>query len=96
MVTLVLNEQKFQSSGGNVMTKIDMVNHPQHYNQGSFECIDVMEEIFGKACVENFCKCNAFKYIWRCDKKNGSQDIEKAIWYLNKILELNKGGNKPC
>lgn len=64
------------------------VNHPSHYNQGKFECIDVMVETFGKEATKNFCLLNAFKYVWRTNKKNGKEDIEKAVFYLNKLLEL--------
>ena len=67
---------------------IDNVNHPSHYNQGGIECIDAMVAAFGKEAVENFCLCNAFKYVWRNRDKNGFEDIDKAIWYLNKVKEL--------
>ena len=66
------------------------VSHPSHYTQGGIECIDAMESAFGKEAVENFCLCNAFKYIWRNKHKNGLEDIDKAIWYLNKFKELCK------
>ena len=66
----------------------DPVSHPPHYTQGGIECIDAMVAAFGKEVVANFCKCNAFKYIWRAVHKNGDEDIEKAIWYLNKHKEL--------
>ena len=73
------------------------VEHPKHYNQGKYECIDVMVETFGKEAAKNFCLLNAFKYVWRTGEKNGVEDIKKAIWYLNKILELegeqNEQGN---
>lgn len=64
------------------------VNHPSHYNQGGIECIDAMVAAFGKEAVENFCMCNAFKYVWRNRDKNGFEDIDKAIWYLEKVKEL--------
>ncbi len=66
----------------------DNVNHPAHYNQGKFECIDVMVEIFGVKNVKTFCLINAFKYLWRCNAKNGDEDVEKAQWYLDKYLDL--------
>lgn len=47
-----------------------------------------MEEAFGTYAVLMFCVCNAFKYVWRHSRKNGLEDIKKAIWYLNKYLEL--------
>lgn len=68
----------------------DNVNHPKHYETGKFECIDVMEETQGVEATINFCLCNAFKYIYRHFKKNGWEDIKKAIWYLNKAVELHE------
>jgi hypothetical protein len=47
-----------------------------------------MGAIFGKVAVKRFCLLNAFKYIWRCGRKNGVEDVKKAIWYLNKWVEL--------
>lgn len=63
------------------------VNHPAHY-QGKNECIDVMVAMFGKEAVKHFCMCNAYKYRFRADKKNGAEDIEKAEWYESKLIEL--------
>ena len=71
-------------------TDSNSVNHPSHYNQGKYECIEVMVETFGREAVRNFCLLNAFKYVWRTGEKNGDEDIEKAIWYLNKHLELGR------
>lgn len=70
----------------------DAVNHPIHYESlvGDLhiECIDAMRAAFGEDPVACFCLCNSFKYIWRHTSKGGNQDIKKAIWYLNKYLEL--------
>jgi hypothetical protein len=68
------------------------VAHPSHYNQGNIECIDAMVAAFGKEAVATFCHINAFKYLWRTEHKNGLQDIDKAIWYLNKYKELKASG----
>ena len=65
----------------------DNVNHPAHYEVGGYECIKVMQEVFGAEAVTHFCQCNAFKYVWRMNRKNGTEDAEKAVWYLNKYLE---------
>ncbi len=65
---------------------VDNVNHPSHYT-GRYECIDVMQDVFGDEATDNFCLCNAFKYIWRARKKNGLEDVKKAVWYLNKYIE---------
>lgn len=66
----------------------DNVNHPSHYCTGKYECIDVMIEVFGVEAVKNFCLCNSFKYNYRSGRKNGKEDLEKAIWYSKKYLEL--------
>lgn len=71
----------------------DNVNHPAHY-QGKNECIDVMVAMFGKEAVKHFCMCNAYKYRFRADKKNGAEDIEKAEWYESKLIELRGGENE--
>lgn len=66
----------------------EKVNHPDHYNTESFECIEVMGEVFGTEAVKNFCKLNAFKYLWRADAKDGMDDIRKAQWYLEHMRSL--------
>ena len=66
----------------------ERVNHPNHYTQGDIECIDAMQAAFGKQAVICFCVCNAFKYIWRHNNKNGMEDIAKAKWYLDKYVQL--------
>ncbi len=71
----------------------DNVNHPKHYSQGNIECIDAMVSAYGIETVIHFCMCNAFKYQWRFNAKNGKEDIEKCQWYQNKMLEL-KAENK--
>lgn len=70
------------------------VNHPSHY-AGKYECIDVMQDTFGTVSTMQFCLLNAFKYLWRCQKKHESdtEDVKKAVWYLNKYLELEGGEN---
>lgn len=69
----------------------EMVNHPFHYKNGKYEAIDIMIDVFGKDKVADFCELNAFKYLWRADNKGTDiQDKKKAIWYLNKYIELKK------
>ena len=68
------------------------INHPDRYAGGKFECIDVMLDVFGADAVKHFCILNAFKYVWRAEKKNGVEDIKKAIWYLIEYIKL--GGDE--
>lgn len=65
----------------------DAVESPEHYQGTDIECIDMMEVVFGPDDVDAFCLMNAFKYLYRCKKKNGMEDIAKAEWYLNRVKE---------
>lgn len=68
---------------------MDQVNHPSHYNQGKIEVIEFIEDQ-----KLGYHKGNAVKYICRAGKKDKSkekEDLEKAIWYLKRELELLKG-----
>lgn len=76
------------------MPRKEQVNHPNHYNQGQYECIAVMESIYGIEATMNFCLLCAFKYTWRTNDKDGIQDIDKAIWYLQKYKELQERSQK--
>ncbi len=58
---------------------------------GTVECIDAMLETQGVEAVIAYCYCCAFKYIWRKNKKNGLEDVKKAIWYLQKAVDLEGG-----
>lgn len=61
----------------------DEVNHPKHYtgHKADVECIMFTELLPSLAA-------NAFKYVWRCDDKgNQMEDLEKALWYLNRVIE---------
>lgn len=76
-----------------------MVSHPDHYNSGKFEVIDIIEE-FTKdlSGIEAVDTGNAIKYVLRWHKKNGVQDIKKAIWYLTHLaehLEEKENPSKP-
>ena len=69
--------------------KKDMINHPPHYTQGEIECIEAIKYINDKLHTEGYkgyCLGNFIKYIWRCNFKNGWEDIDKAIFYLNELL----------
>lgn len=76
------------------MSRKEQVNHLNHYNQGQYECIAVMESIYGIEATMNFCLLCAFKYTWRTNDKDGIQDIDKAIWYLQKYKELRERSQK--
>ena len=66
----------------------DMVNSPSHYTQGSIECIDAIEQVVnGLDGMEAMCTGNAIKYLWRWKHKNGVEDLKKAVWYLQRMID---------
>ena len=66
----------------------DPVNHPSHYNQSSIECIDAIQAATnGLDGFEGHCTGTSMKYTWRWKFKNGTEDIRKSIWYLQKLLK---------
>lgn len=67
----------------------DPVNHPQHYiSKTGLETIDVIEAFtFDLQGIEAVCTGNVLKYICRWKHKNGVQDLEKAQWYLERLID---------
>ena len=76
------------------MSDSDIVNHPKHYTQGKIECIDAIEAAVSELSgLDAVCTANVIKYVWRWKHKNGSQDLRKAQWYLNKLINLQEAQN---
>lgn len=66
----------------------ESVNHPDHYNQGSIECLDAIEASMTSEEFLGFLKGNVMKYLWRWRQKGkGAEDIEKALFYLSRMPE---------
>lgn len=65
------------------------ISHPRHYTShpSGIEAIEVTKHM-------SFCLGNVMKYIWRADHKdNRLQDLEKAAWYLQQEIELERSRN---
>lgn len=72
----------------------ERVNHPEHYTAGGIECIDALEAATaGLEGIEAVCTANAIKYLWRWKRKNGVEDLQKAVWYIERLIK--KLGGKP-
>lgn len=65
---------------------MDNIN-PQHYKAGEVECIDAIKASMSQSEFNGYCKGNVIKYVWRYQNKNGLEDLKKAQWYLNKLIE---------
>jgi hypothetical protein len=65
----------------------DVVNKPEHYRQGGVECIEAIKAAVTTAPpVQAVFVANILKYVWRYREKNGTQDLMKARWYLNELI----------
>lgn len=59
--------------------------NPAHYKQGKIEVIDfILDQKL------DYLESNIVKYICRYKLKNGIEDLEKAEWYLKKLIEVKK------
>jgi len=66
----------------------DSVSHPSHYTHGKIECIDaIASAVYGLSGFDGMCTGNAIKYLWRWRYKNGVEDLKKAKWYIDKLIE---------
>ena len=66
-------------------TLSDLVHHPYHYaGLGEIECIEVLEQLAANG--HDFRILNAMKYLWRYRHKGGTQSLEKAIWYIERVV----------
>ena len=73
--------------------EVDMVNHPPHYNKAGIETIDAIIAATDEGS-EYYFQGNIIKYVWRYRYKNGVEDLEKALWYLKKLIEIKKDATK--
>jgi len=67
----------------------DPVNHPKHYlhKEGALECIDYIKQQLGKE-FPAYLEGNAIKYLHRHKYKDANiQDLQKSVWYINKLIE---------
>lgn len=72
----------------------DMVNHPKHYTSGKIEVIKIMEDQLTPEEYRGYIKGQVIKYITRERHKNGLEDLEKAYWYLGRLINLLKKGDQ--
>jgi Protein of unknwon function (DUF3310) len=67
---------------------MDKINKPTHYHQNGTDVIGFSEAQFSEDELRGFYRINCLKYITRFDRKGGVEDIKKASYYLNKLLEM--------
>lgn len=68
----------------------DKVNHPNHYTSGKIEVIDFIKDQLTDEEFRGYIKGNLLKYISRERHKNGDEDLKKAQFYLNFLINGGK------
>ena len=68
----------------------DKVNHPNHYNQYGMETIKAIEKQSTPDEFRGYLKGNIMKYVARYRFKNGCEDLEKAEFYIEKLIEFER------
>lgn len=66
----------------------DIINKPHHYHKGGIDVITFVKDKVSKEALEGFFQINVLKYVTRFKEKNGKEDLLKAQFYLNKLIEL--------
>ncbi|MDD2756583.1 MAG: DUF3310 domain-containing protein [Methanothrix sp.] len=61
---------------------------PKHYVKGGMHLLEILEMKVPPEQIEGFLRCTLLKYIFRYDEKNGVEDLKKALWYLNELIDL--------
>lgn len=67
---------------------MEEISHPKRYVKGGLECYDVIMAMISNLPANEACDLyQIVKYIWRYPDKNGSHDLNKAKWHLEKLIE---------
>lgn len=66
----------------------DPVNAPKHYTHGGIETIDYLKAKMTQEQFRGFLIGNVLKYVSRYPHKNGVEDLKKAEWYLNRLIQI--------
>lgn len=69
------------------MIKDEDKTNPSHYKVGGIETFDILRSKLSPSQLAGFCKGNVIKYITRADHKDKVDDLKKAKWYLDKLIE---------
>ena len=70
-----------------------MVNHPSHYVDGEIECIEAIEAQLTPDEYRGYLKGNIAKYVWRERLKGGVTSLQKAQWYLDRLIQFDEAQN---
>ncbi len=67
-------------------TLMDDPINPSHYKDGAIECIEALESCSSDEGFRAHLKLTAIAYLWRYEKKGGVEDVKKARWYIDRLI----------
>lgn len=74
----------------------DIINKPSHYHKNEIDVNGYLEKHFptkgSYTVAEGFYIANVLKYTSRYKNKNGLEDLKKARFYIDKLIELESKG----
>ncbi len=71
------------------LTGKDEIDHQDHY-----ECFEIQPIDFIEENDLGYHEGNIVKYVSRYDEKGGVEDLEKALWYIKRLIQLKKEEEK--
>lgn len=70
----------------------DEINKPLHYHRGGIDVVGFAERQFSAEERRGFYRISALKYVTRFQDKGAPvKDLNKAIFFINKLIELERG-----
>jgi hypothetical protein len=80
----------------------DVVKKPKHYcytiNGQEIQVKDIREAILDRVDKEKYSFndiddwSRAWEYLTRCFEKNGIEDVKKSVWYIQRWVAREEGG----
>ena len=87
MVRCRLREEEQERAGKEAYGNVDVLSIIRHITiKSGVECIEAIAAATDDG-FEYYLQGNIIKYLWRYRYKNGVEDLKKAQWYLNKLIE---------
>jgi len=81
------HDTDLEKAFADALDRDDKVNSPSHYRSGNIECIEAIEEALTEEEMRGYFKGNCLKYLWRERYKNGTEDLQKAYFYLGRLID---------
>ena len=64
-----------------------LIDKQEHYTANGIQPIDLMRQNFTPEAFQGFLEGNIIKYVLRHRRKNGVEDLRKAMTYLTWLIE---------